>query len=136
MRLPGPHEFLARSLECDTARELTLKRTLLASMAQARGALRALQGRMADGVVTMAEARRTLEEISAVLAIQEAALQSAEISLRYNRIHNEVMGALRAGLDPRGAEAQARFPLLRLLDREGSIVRFPAPESEPEDLVA
>jgi len=115
MRLPGGQEFLARSLECDTAREIDVVRKARRALAEGRRAVHRLRFRMANG---------------------QAVLEDADVSLLYNKIHNELMCALRADLDPRGAKARARFPLLRLLDTdEGTVVGMPA-AAEPEAVVA
>lgn len=119
-RLPGPQEFLAVSLENDTAVELEL----------VFGLHRLVQGilvDLADGEITTAEISLRLEQVRSLAA-------RAERSLQYNRVHNAVLGALRAGLDPRTPAARARFPLLRELDpREATLLRFPG---EPEEVVA
>lgn len=136
MRLPGGQEFLARSLECDTAREIDVVRKARRALAEGRRAVHRLRFRMADGQVTMAEAQETLREVEGLLAAMAAVLEDADVSLLYNKIHNELMCALRADLDPRGAKARARFPLLRLLDTdEGTVVGMPA-AGEPEAVVA
>lgn len=137
MRLPGMDELLARSIENDTGVEINLEQRLIALAGQTHTVVLRLEQRMADGTVTMREARQTLGEVGSLVVALQAALESAKISLRFNRLHNQVMGAMRCGLDPRSREAQERFPLLRLLDpEEGTIVQFPVVEREPEEVVA